>query len=437
MAKKRKKTLRPAVAQSTAKLPASQPPAFGFSARWSWTVLAVAFAIFFLRFVFQFSGGEGPNNMDFPSFYGASIQVFTKGVSPYHFSELSKVLEGEVKRTFPFLYSPPSLFLFYPFSLLTFEQAKTSFLLINVALVAALAWLMPLRLCRLDTKRSMLMILLCLGVVILFGPTAQTVRHGQVNLIVLSCLVLFWDRARAGHNYSSGLFLAASIILKTYPAVLLPMLLLSGRRQVTIITIAFLLLAVLLSALALPEGLWEEWLFTVAPSGSYLQVPEGLFEPSTIGNQSLNGFFSRLFTEGEWSHPIKVDASLGAMLATVSAGALVSLTFLVSFLTRKDPNSLDKAVLIMLPCMYLIAPFSWFHHLAYLLPNLLMLLCVTWHGNPSSGIVFHGLTLILTITMSFFIMLDTEMAAVLGLWILTAYACLSPNVELPGAGTAS
>lgn len=438
MAKKRKKKTRRLVAAGTAAESVNgQRPILSPAPRWAWTVIAFAFALFFLRFLLQFATVEDLNNMDLSSFYSASIQAFTRGMSPYNFPELSKVLEGEVKRTYPYLYPPPCLLLFYPLSLLTFEQAKSAVLLVNLTLVAALAWFLPLRLCRLNPYRNAWMIVLCLGVAILFGPIAQTTHHGQINLLVLSCLLLFWDRARTGHNYSSALFLAIAIIFKTYPAVLLPMVLLSGRRQLAIFTVALLLIAGLGSLLVLPNGLWEEWLFKVAPSGSYTKEPEGLFQPSTIGNQSLNGFFSRLFTDGESSHPITVNPALGASLATLSAGTLVLLTILAGFLTRKNSNSLDKAMLITLPCMYLIAPFSWFHHLVYVLPNLLMLLCVTWHGKPSSGVVFQGLVLIITMTMSFFRMLETEMLAVLGLWLLTAYAILSPDVELPGAATSS
>lgn len=404
-----------------------------FSDRWAWPILLGAFGLFFLRFFLQFNDIDQMSNMDLPSFYSASIQVFQNGVSPYNFSEFSKVLEGQVTRTYPYLYPPPSLLIFYPLSFLTYAQAKAAFFVLNTILVVVLAWLLPLRLCGLEPRRNVWMIVLCFAVIVLFGPLAQTVRNGQINLIVLWCLLLFWDRARTGHQVSSAFFLTIGILLKTYPVVLLPMLILLGRYRLALLTVAFCSLATVGSALLLPDGLWDDWLFKVAPSGSYTQEPEGLFAPSTIGNQSLNGFFSRLFTEGEWAQPIMIAPLLGANLTTSSAGLLVALSILVVFLARKDTNALDKAMIISLSCIYLIAPFSWFHHLVYLLPALLMLLCATWRGGTVGGVIFLALVLAITIIMSSFRMLDSEMSAALGLWCLTVYSVLSKNVELPGA----
>jgi alpha-1,2-mannosyltransferase len=437
MAKKRSKVPQPVNADLPAADVKTQSPFPEFGPRTTWAILLGAFTLFFMRYILQFNSIDDMSNMDLPSFYSGSVRVFINGASPYNFPELAKVLEGQVTRTYPYLYPPPSLFLFYPLSLLSFAQAKVAFFGLNTLLLALLAWIIPLRLCRLSPSRNLWMLIFCLGMTMLFGPMAQTVGNGQVNLLVLSCLVLFWDLARTGRNYSSAFFLALAIILKTYPVVLLPMLLLSGRGRVALLTVLFLVLALASSILLLPENLWEDWLLKVAPSGSYTREPEGLFAPSTIGNQSINGLFSRLFTAEEWSSPIKIDPPVGAWLATLSAGLLVFLTIFATFLTRKDANALDKSMLISLPCIYLIAPFSWFHHLVYVLPTLIMLLCADWRGGPTSGVIFQALVLVAALTMSFWIMLDTEFVAVIGLWGLTAYAILSPKVELPGAAASA
>lgn len=399
---------------------------------YAWPLLFCLFAVFFLRFILQFDDIEKLGSMDLPSFYSASVLVFRDGVSPYSYSTLAAVLSSDVSKTYPYLYPPPSLFVFYPLSLVTFAQAKILVFTVNVSLVAMLAFLMPLKLCRLEPRRHLGLICLCMGVFVLFGPVAQTVDHGQINLWVLSFLVLFWIRSRSGHSLSAAFFLTLAVVLKTYPAMLLPMLWFSGRRRDALLCVSFLLVLGLLSWLALPQGLWEDWLFRIAPSGAYTKAPEGLFAPSTIGNQSINGFFSRLYTVGEWAKPIEINPERGAMLATLSAGVLITLSIFAAFLTRRTPNSLDRAMIVTLPCMFLIAPFSWFHHLVYMLPTLLMLLCASWRGSTLGSLFFLGLTLLLTLTMAFGRMLDSELGAACALWTLAVFSVLSPRVALPG-----
>lgn len=370
--------------------------------------------------------------MDLPSFYAASILTFSNQSSPYDLSALTQVLGDQVPRTFPYLYTPPSLLLFYPLSFMTYAQAKVALFALNLLLVGSLAWLLPLRLCKLKPRQNFWAIGLCMGVIILFGPTAQTVYNGQINLVVLTFLLGFWDRSRNGHTLSASVCLAFSIVLKTYPAVLLPILLLSGKSREAVLTILILVIISAASWLTLPESVWSDWIFKVAPSGSYTRTPEGLFPPSTIGNQSINGFFSRLFTDGEWATPIIVRPEIGAQLATISSGLLVLSTILVTFLTRRDANSLDKTMIVTLPCIFLVAPFSWFHHLLYVLPTLLMLLCAHWRGRALGSVLFLSITLCLTLTMAFFRMLDTECVAALALWGLAVFSALSRRVALPG-----
>ncbi len=408
-------------------------PAADSPSSYAWPLIFCLFAVFFLRFILQFDDVEKLGSMDLPSFYSASVLAFRDGASPYSYSTLAAVLSGDVSKTYPYLYPPPSLFVFYPLSLLTFAQAKVLVFTINVSLVALLAFLMPLKLCRLDPRRHLGLICLCMGMFVLFGPVAQTVDHGQINLWVLSFLVLFWIQSRSGHSLSAALFLTLAVVLKTYPAMLLPMLWFSGRRREAVFCMSFLAVLILLSWLTLPQGLWDEWLFKIAPSGSYTKAPEGLFAPSTIGNQSINGFFSRLYTVGEWATPIEINPARGAMLATLSAAALVILSIFAAFITRQTPNSLDRAMIVTLPCIFLIAPFSWFHHLVYMLPTLLMLLCARWRGSTLGSLFFLGSTLLLTLTMAFGRMFASELPAALSLWALALFSVLSDRVVLPGA----
>jgi hypothetical protein len=75
----------------------------------------------------------------------------------------------------------------------------------------------------------------------LFQPIVQTLMAGQINLYVIVLLCLMWYALKRNASpVLSALPLALAVVLKTYPLLFLPILLLKGRWQTAFWTLGFL-----------------------------------------------------------------------------------------------------------------------------------------------------------------------------------------------------
>jgi hypothetical protein len=87
-------------------------------------------------------------------------------------------------------------------------------------------------------------------------------------------------------------------------------------------------------------------------------------------------------------------------------------------------------MLVALPAMYLIAPFSWEHHLLYLLPSILMLL----NGRPLLGtvpkVVFFSLSFASAFLLGLPVALKFKFYGVVVLWGLCVFTAYQ-GLELP------
>jgi len=313
-------------------------------------------------------------NPDLPSFYTASRLTFVNGEMPYDPARLQQSMGGKTL-VYPYLYPPPSLFFFFPLSKMTYHEARLILLLVNHALILLLLWLIPFSLLRLDSERKGILLIVCIVYILMFHPIAVTLNHGQINLFVLTSLILFWLLARREMPLWAGFFLAVAVLLKTYPLILLPLLFLIGRKKEAVYSVAWLGLAAIASFLFLPGGIWQEWLTKIMPMGGYAQIPAGLFSPAADANQSLNGFFARAFMDSRWSHPIMVNPGLAKYFSYSFSGLIILSTFFVTFQSAKrHRGDVDRVMLLVLPTMFLVAPFSWEHHLVTLIPSILLLL---------------------------------------------------------------
>ncbi len=290
-------------------------------------------------------------HVDLPSFWGAAQLVFNRGESPFSLDALRAITADDT--TFPWLYPPPSLFVFAPLAAVPYATAQTLVLALNHVLLVVLAWLIPLGLLKLDPRRDVLAIAACLTFVAFFGPVFVTLYNGQTNLLVTLAVVVFWLAARDHRDVIAALALTLAVLLKTYPLILLPLLFIIGRRKLVLLTLGALAL-VALASLGLPAGLWTDWWTKVVPAGGYGATPHGLFAPDSVFNQSLHGVFSRLQL---------------APLTWLASALVLAVTTLATVRRRE----LEYVVSLALPAVFLIAPVSWEHHLVTLLPVIAVL----------------------------------------------------------------
>jgi alpha-1,2-mannosyltransferase len=309
----------------------------------------------------------------------------------------------------------------------------------NHLIILALLFVIPLFLLRAssNTRFSLVFVLTCVYSLTFF-PTVLTLNHGQTNLLLLAFILAFWLLARANYAVAASLCLALAVFLKTYPLIILPMLLVAGRRRECAYTAAWLGSGTIISLLMLPSAIWRDWLLNVLPTGGYTRIPAGLFSPAGIWNQSLNGFFARALTESPWSNPIFVDASLARKLTYTSAGLIAAISGMAVFRgSRIHPDSLDRTMLVALPAMYLVAPFSWEHHLVYLLPSILILLTARSRLPVATTLLFYSASIGAAVLIGLDRGLPFKFYSVAVLWVLCIFTACSKRIQLPNNGMES
>lgn len=311
---------------------------------------------------------------DFPTLYWGARMVFEEGRSPYVDGAFDEVAEREQRRIFPYLYPPPSLLAFYPFSTTTYDAAKVRLLVTSHVCFLVILYLLFLRIRPFDPphERRGLAAALMTVYVLNYYPVADNFAWGQINLIVLALVCFAWlALKRGGRALSIAAPLSLAVLLKTYPVLLLPLLVIRRRYAAAAWTLGLVALYGLASWLILPEGLWGDWLANVAPTGGYGLRPFNLpFIPVEPWNHSINGFM--LFVQDRVPEVFGVRTGLITRPLTYPLAAAVGVvTVGLAFLSARrgqGQRTLDADVSLFLLMTFLAAPLSWEHHLVYALP---------------------------------------------------------------------
>ncbi len=335
-------------------------------------------------------------NIDLPSFYYAVDTTFNQHASPYQPGSWEGLQNELGPKVFPYLYPPSSLLLLAPYAWFSYEGLKILVLVVNHACVLLLMYLLFFRIFSLvwpggksqGSDQGVLgwfLLPLLVLYTLQFHPLVVTLVHGQINLVVMVLICLFWLALRARSNpLLVGLPLAAAILLKTYPILFLPLLLIRRRFRVTACTIGYVAIVVGISTLILPGKAWTDWLNLVLPTGGYAQTPYHLFSPAMPWNQSLNGVAARMFLHPNYAFSVNPGlARLAPYLA--AAGIMGTLVWLGIKLTKRHETRYvnDEFVLVLLS-IFLVAPLSWEHHLVFVLPAALLALVQIVGGLPDN-----------------------------------------------------
>ncbi|MEN8006793.1 MAG: glycosyltransferase family 87 protein [Candidatus Krumholzibacteriota bacterium] len=334
-------------------------------------------------------------NIDLPSFYYASDEVFNQHESPYRPDAWSETEQKLQQKVFPYLYPPPSLLFFVPFSWFSYEGAKTAALVINHLSLLFLLYLLLFRIFRLPSpleppaaEESNALSWLILPVLLLytlqFHPVVVTLRHGQINLVVMTQICLFWVWLREGKPAAmTAAPLALAIILKTYPAIFLPLLLVRRQYRIAAWTLGYSAALALASLVILPSGTWDDWIRFVAPTGGYAAVPFHLFSPAMPWNQSINGFTARLFLHPDYA--LALNPVAARLVPTLLAGLIVGILVWFGRRMNNRPRRryVNEEIATVLLAIFLIAPLSWEHHLVFVLPAALLAVVHIFRGRMS------------------------------------------------------
>jgi hypothetical protein len=370
---------------------------------------------------------RGVYSIDLPSFYTASVATFNLHLSPYAPETLNQLLDQQV---FSYVYPPQSLLLFYPLSFLSYGQAQVLMLALNHVLFLLITF-MTVRILNLSLRRDSRIIALLVGYLLVFRPIMITLWSGQVSLIVLALLLAFWMFARGNRPVLAGAMLALAIVLKAYPVLLLPFLLISRRQRETLATLGWTALITAVAAAIIPAATWADWFFNVIPQGGFGRVPADLGSPAMPWNQSMAGFLARLFSSDEWTQAVFPNAggmATAKILSYLAAATvtLISLAVVFKGRRRSPDTALRQAMMVGLPLTYLVAPISWEHHVVHLIPAVLGLMLV---ASPSRFPLYTLLYYLIVGMAAIIMTLDPVLLyfpAVLAIWMLNCILVLRP-----------
>ncbi len=310
--------------------------------------------------------------VDFPSFYYGAKAAFEMHRPPY-LPGVWKVLQQSYPsaRLFPYLYPPPSLLFFYPLSQLDYLSANLAMLALNHLLFLGFLFLFLFGIMQLRPSTPLALALAAYPY--WFFPLVSTLKTGQINLVVLMAICLTWFalKRRWGPLWIA-LPLAIGILLKLYPIVLVPILLLRRQYKALAALALILLIASLAATWVLPAGIWDAWYRRVASSGYSTMV--NTMAVATSGNQSISGFLARLFFGGahRLDALLPVPTVVSRLAPYVAAGSVLLVSLAATYVGNRDrsDDSLHQQFSLWLLVLFLIAPISWDHLLVLVLPCL-------------------------------------------------------------------
>jgi hypothetical protein len=318
--------------------------------------------------------------VDFPPLYSATKAVFDEHHSPYgeHAFEQQAVALG--RWVPPFIYPPPSLLMLWPLHFFSYEGAKALMLVVNHACLVFAIVFMLRKLFRDEFARASgpLAAALTIAYSLLFDPAVVTVQLGQVNLILLVCLCLTWHALKTNANaWAIAIPLSLAIVIKTYPGLLLMLLVCCRRYKAAALTLGLFALFAAASHVLLPSGIWADWMTKVLPNGD--EAHPGPW------NQNIRAFVARAFMPNGFSEPLVALPGMVKLSIMLLSAVVFGTTTWLSYLHWRQraggARAIDILTSVYLLTMFLIAPVSWEHHFIYLLPCLILALVMLVSGE--------------------------------------------------------
>lgn len=306
---------------------------------------------------------------DFSTFYSAA-RAFASGADPYAatLDIGTPTYEGWIGRYF---YPPPfAAFALRPLAGVPFDIARRFWVLVEAAaFVTALVLLsrqLPAwpRAVRLATVGA-------LG--LLYAPFAQDLKLGSVSGLLLLLMAVFVQARVAGHAWRAAFALAAAVLLKLTPALVVVYLLVRGETRVALRT---LLAGIALAAVALPWSGFQSWIDYAT------QVVPLLLGAnfSWFTNQSLDAFWWRLFVPNPDTTPWIASPLLHRVASTGTVLAVLGTVAALAWRRRRGaPADLAEIGLVLVASL-LVARVTWETMLVLALPCF-----VAWAGAIGDG----------------------------------------------------
>ncbi|MFP7364441.1 glycosyltransferase 87 family protein [Corynebacterium callunae] len=321
----------------------------------------------------------------FTFFYHIDSDVYRAGALAFLHGENLYTQDYQVGGIqLPFTYPPIAAAVFVPLGIIPSNIAG---ILLTLLSTVALWWCIAIVLRRtftsMDTPDSRLLAFLILPIALSTEPVFQTVQFGQVNIFLMTLVLM--DTFTKKPWFPRGFWIGLAASIKLTPAVFGLYFLVKKDWKGAAVSVAS---GVGFSALA----------FLLAPSSSKIYWTETLSDPTRIGNlsyitnQSMRGTLSRMLHENQ---------GLVEKLWYVAVLACLVGVAVAMWRAVRAGNPLGALLLNSLIAL-LCSPVSWSHHWVWLIPLALALAASAWnqrHSAPATAATAALLSLMSTVPM--------------------------------------
>jgi len=298
-------------------------------------------------------------SFDFSVFYTAS-KVIMEGHTE-HLYDIEWFYEVGSQ---PYQYFPFFAILISPLALLSFENARVVWMIINQIVLLSSIWLVIKSFIINDIRIILGIFILTLG----FGPMDANMYWGQVNAVIMLCIVAAWWAYKNDRPWLCGFMIALGTIIKITPAILGVYFLYKRAFKVVSGSILSGIGLVFFSMVYL-GGVTEHiaWFNDMLP---FLTGDDGMGKGGSILNQSFLAFYIRLAQQGLFS------ISTAPTLHIISELGVLVASFLFCTRRRLTPDApefnLEFAAITCLTV--LMPPMVIVQHYVYMFPAFLILL---------------------------------------------------------------
>ena len=340
--------------------------------------------------------------------YRYGVQAAEHGIDVYVVNVSGPGLKGQ-----PFTYTPFGAVALWPTTILNWTSAYLIWCAASmVVLGAVLARFVPA-----TTRRRPAVVALVIGVAATTCIVRQNVDQGQINVLLMGlCLGDLFRRDRTGPAgwLPRGVLVGVATAIKLTPGLFIVYFLLTRQWRLARAAVAGAAGATAIGAVAHPamtitffrSALWS------------LQDRVDLGHPVAFtGNNSIGGLLESC---GRWAHPVV----LPLVLAAAGVGLLAAAR------THRAGREPDAWLIVGLTAA-VVSPFTWTHHLVYLLPALTTLAITrSWARRPT-GIIAAAL---IVAVLHFGLPSPLMRAFLVGLCVAAVIA-LRATAPIPGANS--
>jgi alpha-1,2-mannosyltransferase len=295
-----------------------------------------------------------------------------------------------------FVNIPIVAYLFAPFGILPPRMAGALFTVVGVALTV-LAWLLLVRLAKLDVRERWILALLFIA----NGPLLTGIKFGNLSYVILVALAGGLFFIRSGRSGIAGALIGLAVVIK--PVLILMGLFFLLRRDWRG-SLSFAAVGVTTALLSLLVFGWTEnleWFQNCIVQYSQNWLP-------TFSVQSISGFILRLDATAKISEWILVPPT---QLQKLAAQIVTALIFLAGALACLKPAAVKRADIAQLPderrdlqyllvvCLCIVtSPLAWSHYYAWLLLPTAFFLKSHALGDMPAGARWAGWIAIICVT---------------------------------------